>query len=256
MNLTLHKPLIFFDLETTGINITSDRIVEISLLKVFPNGNTETKTMKINPTIPIPEKVTKIHGISDEDVKDSPKFAEVAKEIAVFMEGCDLGGYNSNRFDIPLLCEEFIRADVDFDIQKRKLIDVQVIFHKKEQRTLEAAYKFYCDKDLIDAHSAEADTMATYEVLKSQLDKYEDIENNVEFLSNYSHHMQTADFAGRIIYGKDKVEQFNFGKYKGQAVEDVFKKDPSYYNWMMNADFPLYTKKILTEIKLRTAFNR
>jgi len=256
MNLNLNKPIVFFDLETTGIEITTDRIVEISMLKVFPDGTTESKTSRINPTIPIPPKVTKIHGISDEDVKDAPKFAEVAKDFAKFIEGCDLAGYNSDRFDVPMIAEEFLRAEVDFDIRKRKLIDVQVIFHKKEQRTLEAAYKFYCEKDLKDAHSAEADTMATYEVLKSQLDKYEDLQNDVNFLSGFSHHISSADFAAKIVYGKDKVEMFNFGKYKGQSVEDVFKKDPGYYSWMMNSDFPLYTKKILTEIKLRTAFNR
>ncbi len=255
MKLKLKNPIVFFDLETTGVNIVSDRIVEISYLKVMPNGRETTKTILINPTIPIPEEASSVHGISDEDVKDCPTFKEVAKEIVNDIEGCDLAGYNSNRFDIPLLAEELLRADIDIDLKKRKFVDVQVIFHKMEQRTLSAAYQFYCDKNLDNAHSAEADTKATYEVLQSQLDRYSDLKNEIEFLSEFTSYNKNVDFAGRIIYNKDDEEVFNFGKYKGQKVEDVFQKDLGYYGWILNSDFPLYTKKILTNIKLRS-FNK
>ncbi len=251
MNLNLKKPIAFFDIETTGINVSTDRILEISILKINPDQSQEINTMRINPTIPIPKQSSEIHGIYQEDIKDCPTFKDVAKNISKFIEGCDLAGYNSNKFDIPLLVEEFLRAEIDFDIKKCKLIDVQVIFHKKEQRTLGAAYKFYCNKEIVNAHSAEADIKATFEVLLSQLEKYPDLENDVEFLSKFSHHTTDADFAGRIVYNKDGKEVFNFGKHKGVLVEDVFQKEPAYYSWMMNADFPLYTKKILTEIKLR-----
>ncbi len=254
MKLNLKNPLVFFDLETTGINVVSDRIVEISYLKVHPNGKEESGTLLVNPTIPIPKSTTEIHGISDEDVKDKPTFVEIAKTILKIIEGCDLAGYNSNKFDIPLLAEEFLRTGIDIDLKKRKFIDVQVIFHKKEQRTLSAAYKFYCEKDLIDAHSAEADTKATYEILQAQLDKYNDLENDIEKLSKFSSHNKNVDFVGRIIIDEKGIERFNFGKYKGKAVEEVFEKDPAYYGWMMNNDFPLYTKKVLTNIKLRGAF--
>jgi len=253
MELKLKNPLIFFDLETTGINIITDRIVELSYFKIWPNGDEELRTFKINPTIPIPLNSTKIHGITDEDVKDSPTFSEIAKTLSKTLEGCDLAGYNSNKFDIPLLAEEFIRSGVDIDLKKRKFIDVQVIFHKKEQRTLSAAYKFYCNKDLEKAHSAEADTKATYEILKAQLEKYPDLSNEIDQLAEYSSHNRNVDFVGRIIYNEQEEEIFNFGKYKGQKVEDVFKKDPAYYSWMINNDFPSYTKKILTTIKLRGA---
>ncbi len=253
MELKLKNPLIFFDLETTGINIITDRIVELSYFKIWPNGDEELRTFKINPTIPIPLNSTKIHGITDEDVKDSPTFSEIAKTLSKTLEGCDLAGYNSNKFDIPLLAEEFIRSGVDIDLKKRKFIDVQVIFHKKEQRTLSAAYKFYCNKDLEKAHSAEADTKATYEILKAQLEKYPDLSNEIDQLAEYSSHNRNVDFVGRIIYNEQEEEIFNFGKYKGQKVEDVFKKDPAYYSWMINNDFPSYTKKILTIIKLRGA---
>ena len=254
MELKLNKPLVFFDLETTGMDIAKDRIVEIAMLKIHPNGDRESKTMKINPEIPIDPKATEVHGITDEDVKDAPTFTEVAKNILKFIEGCDLAGFNSNRFDLPLLAEEFIRAEVDFDVKKQRFVDVQVIFHKMEKRTLGAAYRFYCNKELINAHSAEADTEATYEVLKAQLDKYEDLENDVEKLSEFSSHNKFADFAGRIIYNNKGEEVFNFGKYKGKRVEAVLEKDPGYYGWIMNNEFPLYTKKVLTNIKLR-AFN-
>lgn len=251
MNLNLKKPIIFFDLETTGINIVSDRIVEISYLKVSPNGMEESKTIRINPECHIPEQASAIHGIYDDDVANCLTFKQVAKSIATDFEGCDLAGYNSNRFDIPLLAEEFLRADVDIDLKKHNFIDVQVIFHKMEQRTLSAAYKFYCDKILEDAHSSAADTQATYEVLKAQLDRYPTLQNDIEFLSKYTSFNENADFAGRIIYNEKNEEVFNFGKYKGQKVEDVLSKDIGYYGWMMQGDFPLYTKKVLTNIKIR-----
>jgi DNA polymerase-3 subunit epsilon len=256
MKLNLRNPLIFFDRETTGIDVALDRIVEISYLKIFPNGDEESKTMKVNPTIPIPPKVTAIHGITDEDVRDAPKFSEIAKTLTKVFEGSDFAGYNSNKFDLPLLAEEFLRAGVDIDLKKRKFIDIQVIFHKKEQRTLGAAYKFYCDKNLEDAHTAEADTRATYEVLKAQLDRYADLPNDVDELSKYSSHNRNADFLGRIIYDDEGIEIFNFGKYKGQRVTDVLKKDQGYYAWMMNGQFPLHTKNVLTSIKLRDAFGK
>ncbi|MDL2251827.1 ribonuclease H-like domain-containing protein [Odoribacter sp. OttesenSCG-928-J03] len=254
MELNLNNCIIFFDLETTGVNIAKDRIVEISLLKVFTNGKEEQKTFRINPEMPIPAEATAIHGISNEDVKDCPLFKDVAKELARYMEGCDLGGYNSNRFDIPLLAEEFLRVGVDFDMRKRKFVDVQTIFHKMEQRTLVAAYKFYCDKNLEDAHSAAADTFATYEVLKSQLDRYNtQLENNIDFLSKFSTQNKNVDFAGFIVYNDKDVEVFNFGKHKGKSVDQVLKEEPGYFAWMLNGEFPLYTKKILTEIKLRNS---
>jgi len=256
MNLILRNPIIFFDLETTGINVSTDRIVEISYLKIYPNGTEESKTIRVNPTIPIPPKSTEIHGIKDEDVKDAQPFSEVAKNLAKVFEGSDLAGYNSNKFDIPLLAEEMLRAEVDIDLKKRKFVDVQVIFQKKEPRTLGAAYQFYCAKDLENAHSSEADTRATFEVLMSQLDRYSDLQNDIDKLSEYSSHNKNADFAGRIIYDENNVERFNFGKYKGLTVEEVFAKDPAYYSWMMNNDFPLYTKKVLTSIKLRNAFKK
>ncbi len=252
MKLNLKNPLVFFDLETTGINITKDRIVEISLLKVHPNGKEEIKSRLINPEMPIPAQPTAIHGITDDDVKDSPTFKQVAKSLADMLEGCDLAGFNSSRFDVPMLSEEFLRAGVDFDMSKRKFVDVQIIFHKKEQRTLEAAYKFYCDKELQNAHSAEADTIATYEVLKSQLDRYPDLENDVAFLSKeYSSFNNNVDFAGRIIFDDKGVEVFNFGKHKGKPVVQVLRNEPSYYSWMMDGDFPLNTKQVLTKIRLR-----
>ena len=251
MQLNLKNPLVFFDLETTGINIVKDRIVEISFVKVYPNGKEESKTRRINPEMPIPPESTAIHGITDEDVKDCPTFKEIAKSLAAQIEGCDLAGYNSNRFDIPLLAEEFLRTGVDIDLNKRKFVDVQTIFHKMEQRTLAAAYKFYCDKSLENAHTAEADTMATYEVLKAQLDRYPELQNDINFLSQYSSYTNNVDFAGRMVYNDKGEEVINFGKYKGRLVEEVLKNDPGYYSWIMNGDFPLNTKKILTEIKLR-----
>jgi DNA polymerase III, epsilon subunit and related 3''-5'' exonucleases len=251
MNLNLKNPVVFFDLETTGTNINSDRIVEICYLKVYPNGNEESKTLRINPEMHIPEESSNIHGIYDEDVVNCPTFKEVAKNIARDIEGADLAGFNSNRFDIPVLAEEFLRAGVDIDMSKRKFIDVQVIFHKMEQRTLSAAYKFYCDRNLDDAHTAEADTRATYEVLKAQLDRYPELQNDMAFLADFSTYSKNVDFAGRVVYNDNEVEVFNFGKYKGIPVSDVFKKDPGYYSWMLNSDFTLNTKAVLTKIKLR-----
>ena len=251
MKLNLKNPLVFFDLETTGTNINSDRIVEICYLKVYPNGNEESKTMRINPEMHIPEASSAIHGIYDADVVDCPTFKDVAKKIAADIEGCDLAGFNSNRFDIPVLAEEFLRADVDIDLMKRKFVDVQVIYHKLEQRTLSAAYKFYCGKSLEDAHTAEADTRATYEVLKAQLDKYPEVlENDINFLSTYSCHHKNVDFAGRIIYNEQGVEVFNFGKYKDKPVKEILQKDPGYYSWIMQGDFTLNTKNVLTKIRL------
>ena len=251
MKLALKNPIVFFDLETTGTNIVSDRIVEIAYLKIYPNGNEESKRYLVNPEMPIPHEVTAIHGISDEDVKNEPVFKELAKIIAKDIEGCDLAGYNSARFDLPLLAEEFLRANVDIDLAKRKMIDVQVIFHKMEQRTLSAAYKFYCNSELTNAHTAEADTRATYEVLKAQLDRYDNLKNDVAFLADFSAQHKNADLAGRIIFNDKNEEVFNFGKYKGRRAEDVLNEDMGYYGWIMNGDFSLYTKKVLTEVKLR-----
>ncbi len=256
MELKLTKPIVFFDLETTGVNIAKDRIVEISILKIYPNGNKESKTWLVNPEMEIPKEVVAIHGITNEKVVTEPTFNELAKEVSQLIEGCDLAGFNSNRFDIPLLAEEMLRAEIDFDMKNRVAVDVQVIFHKKEQRTLSAAYKFYCDEILEDAHSAEADTNATYEILKAQLDRYDDLENDIKFLNEFSTHKKRADFAGFIMYDEDEQEIFTFGKYKGKKVADVLEKDKGYYSWIQKADFPLYTKKVLTAIKLRSFNNK
>ena len=264
MLLQLKNPIVFLDLETTGINIATDRIVEIALIKVNVNGTEEEKQLRINPERPIPLETSLIHGIYDDDVKDAPTFKEVAKTLAKFIEGCDLGGFNSNRFDIPLLAEEFLRVDVDIDFKKHKFIDVQAIFHKMEKRTLTAAYKFYCKEELTNAHSAMADTKATYEILKAQLDRYqgvgftdikgnksEPIVNDIDKLSEFSSFTRNVDFVGRIVYDENDVETFNFGKNKGIPVEKVFREQPGYYGWMMNSEFPLYTKKVLTRLKLK-----
>lgn len=256
MKLNLTKPLCFFDLETTGINITNDRIVEIAILKIHPNGKEESHRWLVNPEMPIPPEVTKVHGISDADVADAPTFKQLAKEIHNIIKDSDLGGYNSNKFDIPLLAEEMLRSEVDFDMKNRVSIDVQNIFHKMEQRTLSAAYQFYCDKNLDDAHSAEADTLATYEVLKAQIERYDELENNAKFLADFSERKKTADFAGFIFYDKDGDEAFSFGKHKGRKVEEILEEEPGYFGWILNADFPLYTKKVLTSIKLRNFNNK
>ena len=250
MKLNLKNPIVFFDLETTGVNVASDRIVEISYLKVYPNGNEMSRTLRINPEMHIPEQASEVHGIYDADVADCPTFKQVAKEIANDFEGADIAGFNSNRFDVPLLAEEFLRADVDLDMTRRKLIDVQVIFHKMEQRTLSAAMKFYCGKELEGAHSADADTRATYEVLQAQLDRYNELQNDIVWLSEFSSHTNNVDFAGRIVRNEQGIEVFNFGKYKGMPVVDVFRRDPGYYSWMLQGDFTLNTKQVLTRIKL------
>lgn len=251
MELNLTKPICFFDLEATGTNLAQDRIVEIAILKIFPNGNKESKTWLVNPEITIPEEVIAIHGITNEKVTDEPTFKELAPKVYEMIKGCDLAGYNSNRFDIPLLVEELLRAGIDFDLKNVVAVDVQTIFHKKEQRTLSAAYQFYCGKNLEDAHTAEADTNATYEVLKSQLDRYDDLENDIKYLADYSARKRFADFAGFVVYDKKGNEVFGFGKNRGKNVAEVFEKEPGYFGWIQNADFPLYTKKVLTAIKLR-----
>ena len=252
MKLNLKNPVIFFDLETTGVNITTDRIVEISYLKVYPNGNEMSRTMRINPEMHIPEQASAVHGIYDDDVKDCPIFKQVAKEVANDFEGADIAGFNSNRFDVPLLAEEFLRAGVDLDMTRRKFIDVQVIFHKMEQRTLSAAVKFYCGKELEGAHSADADTRATYEVLQAQLDRYPELQNDIAWLSEFSSHTNNVDFAGRIVYNDKGIEVFNFGKYKSIPVVEVLRRDPGYYGWIMQGDFSLNTKQVLTRIKLKS----
>lgn len=268
MELTLTRPLAFFDLETTGIRVATDRIVEISILRLQPDGQKKILTRRIHPGVPIPPEVTAIHGISDDDVKDCPKFAELAHELVQFLENCDLAGYNSNHFDIPLLAEEFLRAGIEFDLKGRRFVDVQNIFHKMEPRNLSAAYKFYCAKDLENAHSAEADTVATYEILKAQLDRYDGVEyrdrngkvsqpvlNDVKALSDFSWANRAVDLIGHIVYNEKNVEVFNFGKHKGKAVSQVLRDEPSYYDWMMKGEFPLSTKQVLTRLRLRD-FNK
>ena len=260
MQLNLKRPLVFFDIESTGLNIATDRIVEISIVKVSPTApgqpnDVMVKTRRINPGMPIPPEAQAVHGISDDDVKDCPRFSQIAKSLAQMLQGCDIAGYNSNKYDIPLLAEEFLRAGVDFDFRKRNLIDVQNIFHKKEQRTLKAAYKFYCGQNLDNAHSAEADTMATYEVLEAQLDRYgadeeEPLQNDVEYLSKYSTNSRFVDYAGRMILNEQDEPVFNFGKHKGRLVREVLAHEPSYYNWIMEGDFTLDTKQQLSQIKL------
>lgn len=264
MELNLTKPIAFFDLETTGIRVATDRIVEISIVRQQVDGTIDIKTLRINPEMHIPPEVTEIHGIRDEDVKDCPTFKMVARELAHFLENCDLAGYNSNHFDIPLLVEEFLRADVDFDLKGRRFVDVQNIFHKMEPRNLSAAYKFYCAKEMVNAHSAEADTLATFEILKAQLDRYAEVlfkdrkgnlsqpvVNDIKALSDFSYSTKAVDLIGHIVYNEKNVEVFNFGKHKGKAVTQVLRDEPSYYDWMMRGEFPLSTKKVLTMLKLR-----
>jgi len=269
MELNLKRPLAFFDIESTGLNIAKDRIIEICILKVNPNGTTESKTWLVNPDYPISAEASSIHGYKNEDLADKPTFKQLAKEISRFLDNCDLSGYNALKFDIPMLVEEFLRADVDFEVSNRKMIDVQNIFMKMEQRTLAAASKFYLDRELENAHSAEADTIATFEILKAQIEKYSEteredkqgkvtvpIKNDMQALHDFSSHYKNADLMGQIVYNKEGKEVFNFGKHRGKTVEEIFTKEPSYYNWMMNADFPLYTKKLLTTIKLRMSLGK
>ena len=260
MKLKLKKPIIFFDLETTGVQIAIDRIVEIAILKVFPNSNTESKTWLVNPTIPIPVEITAIHGISEERIANEPTFKELAPEISELIDNCDLAGYNSNKFDIPLLAEEFLRVGIDFDITNRKTIDVQNIFHKLEQRTLIAAYQFYCNKNLINAHSAKADTTATYEILLAQLDKYEELKNDVDFLAEFSEiGGKFADMAGFIRFNEKGEEVLSFGKYRNVTLEKIWNDNPGYFSWINQADFPLYTKNVMRnfamKMKLQNKFN-
>ena len=259
MILQLKKPIVFFDLETTGIKVAVDRIVEISILKIFPNGNKESKTWLVNPTVPIPEETTLIHGITNEKVVNEPTFSELSKEIHQLIENCDLAGFNSNKFDIPLLAEEFLRAGIEFNMKNRKAVDIQNIFHKLEQRTLIAAYKFYCDKDLTNAHSAKADTNATYEILLAQLDKYSELENNIDFLSEFSERGgKFADLAGFIRYNQKGEEVLSFGKYRDITLKQIWNNNPGYFSWIKQADFPLYTKNIMnnfaTKMKLEKKF--
>lgn len=254
--LNLTKPVVFFDLETTGISVTNDRIVEISYLKVFPDGTEVSRTQRVNPEMHIPEEATAVHHISDDDVRDCPTFKQIAQNIANVLEGSDIAGFNSNRFDVPVLAEEFLRAGIDVDFSKTRFIDVQVIYHKMEQRTLSAAYKFYCGKDLDDAHSAEGDTRATYEVLKAQLDRYENLKNDIKWLSEYTSFTRNVDLSGYFIYNDKDEEIVNFGKYKGRSLAEIFQRDPSYYDWIMKSDFPRNTKQVLTRIRLREMTKR
>ena len=268
MQLNLKRPLAFFDIESTGTNVVKDRIVEICIFKVMPDGTTETKLRRVNPEIPIPPEVVAIHGISNEDVANEPTFKQLAKSLNTLLKDCDLAGYNSNKFDVPMLIEEFLRCNIDFDLKNRKLVDVQNIFHKMEPRTLKAAYKFYCGKELVDAHTAEADTIATYEILVSQLERYKDteyedrdgnvstpIQNDMEALYQFSYNHRNADLVGHIVYNANGEESFNFGKHKGKTLKEVFGKESQYYDWMMNADFPLSTKNILKEVRFRDLEN-
>lgn len=256
MELKLHRPICFFDLETTGIDVARDRIVEIAILKVFPNGNKESKTWLVNPERPIPEASSKIHGITDDRIANEPTFRELAPLVYQMIKDSDLAGFNSDRFDIPLLAEELLRSGVDFDLGNRVTVDIQTIFHKKEERTLSAAYRFYCNETLENAHSAAADTHATYEILKAQLDRYEDLENDMRLLSEYTTRKKSVDFAGFIALNEEGKEVFTFGKHKGVLVDEVLENEPGYYGWIQNADFPLYTKKVLTAIKLRKLNNK
>ena len=251
MALQLNRPICFVDIETTGINITNDRIVEMAVLKLNPDGTQEEKLWLVNPEIPIPVEAAAVHGITDEKVADAPTFKQLAAEISAFIINCDLAGFNSDRFDIPLLAEEMLRADFDFDLKNLKTVDVQTIFHKMEQRTLTAALKFYCEQDLTDAHSAMADTRATFDVLQAQLNRYTDLEPNVEFLSSFTSRRKSADLAGFIIFNKAGQECFSFGKHKGKTVDQVLEEEQGYFGWLMKADFPRYTKKVLTQIRLR-----
>ncbi|MGF7230144.1 exonuclease domain-containing protein [Arachidicoccus sp.] len=255
MNIQLQRPLAIFDLETTGTNTVSDRIVEIAIVKTFPNGEQQRKRRLVNPQMPIPKGAEDIHGISDEMVKDAPTFKEIANEINQFLDNCDIGGYNSNKFDIPVLVEEFLRVGLDFNISGRKFVDVQKVFHKMEQRTLGAAYKFYCQKSLEDAHTAEADAMATWEVMEAQIIRYPNIGNTVDSILAFTGEEKFVDLSRRFILQNDIVV-FNFGKHKGKSVSDVLRHEPQYYDWMMKGDFSLHTKQIISEILNQTLLKK
>lgn len=252
MKLNLSRPIVFFDIEATGLNVATDRIVEISYIKVYPDGHEESQTLRFNPGIPISAEASAVNGIKDEDVSDCPSFKEKAADLALIFSECDIAGFNSNYFDTPLLVEEFIRAGINFDITKCRFVDVQNIYHKMEKRTLAAAYKFYCDKDLENAHTAQADTRATYEVLQSQLDLYgKELKNDIGFLAEFSRRNRNVDLAGRIVLNEQGVETINFGKYKGQAVADVIRREPGYFSWIMQGDFPQNTKQEFMRLKLK-----
>lgn len=251
MQLNLSRPLVFFDIEATGLNTATDRIVELCMVKVFPDGKDEVRTLRFNPTIPISPEASAVNGITDEDIANCPRFADMASDLDNYFANCDLAGYNSNSFDIPMLVEEFIRAGVNFDLTTRRFIDVQTVFHKMEPRTLTAAYKYYCQKELVDAHSAEADTVATYEVLKAQLDRYDEVQNDVDWLADFTRRNNNVDLAGRIVLNDENVEVINFGKYRGRPVRDVLRYDQGYYNWIMQGDFPQNTKQVFMQLKLR-----
>lgn len=251
MQLNLSRPLVFFDIEATGLNTATDRIVELCMVKVFPDGKDEVRTLRFNPTIPISPEASAVNGITDEDVANCPRFADMASDLDNYFANCDLAGYNSNSFDIPMLVEEFIRAGVNFDLTTRRFIDVQTVFHKMEPRTLTAAYKYYCQKELVDAHSAEADTVATYEVLKAQIDRYDEVQNDVDWLADFTRRNNNVDLAGRIVLNDENVEVINFGKYRGRPVRDVLRYDQGYYNWIMQGDFPQNTKQVFMQLKLR-----
>ena len=256
MNLKILKPICFFDLETTGVNVSTDRIVEISILKVFPNGNKESKTWLVNPEIPIPLEVSKIHGITDDMVREEPSFKVIAPDVKSMINNCDLAGFNSDKFDIPLLAEELLRSKLDFSLENISTIDVQNIFHKMEQRTLSAAYQFYCGKSLENAHSSKADTLATFEVLESQIEKYDDLQSDVNFLSDFSKRGKNVDLAGFIKYNEDDIPCFSFGKHRGKTVDYVLENESGYFGWLLNADFPMYTKKVLTKLRLDKLNNK
>jgi DNA polymerase-3 subunit epsilon len=252
MALQLARPIAFFDLETTGVNLATDRIIEVAIIKILTDGTRQVKRKLINPGIPIPAETTAIHGITDEMVKDAPSFKQCGNELKQFIENCDMGGYNSNRFDIPILMKEFLRAGMEVDLSTRKMVDVQHIFYKMEPRTLTAAYKYYCDKELVDAHSAEADVNATIDVFMSQIERYPHLGNSLESILGIIGEDKVVDYARRFIFDENGVEVFNFGKHKGRPVVDVLKAEPQYYDWMMRGDFPLHTKQKLTEILNRT----
>lgn len=255
MALQLTRPIVFIDLETTGVNLATDRVIEIAIIKISPNREKQVKHKIVNPQIPIPKNASEIHGITDEHVKDAPTFKEVANELKQFIDNSDLSGYNSNRFDIPLLMEEFLRAGISLDMNNRRMLDVQHIFHMMEKRTLGAAYKFYCEKELTDAHSAEADATATWEILEAQLNRYEHLGETLDTILQFTGEEKYVDFARRFVMDND-TEVFNFGKHKGRPVSDVLKAEPQYYDWMMKGDFPLHTKQKLTEILNRTLLKK